>query len=298
MKILLLGGTGFIGQAVVQKLIKKNHDISLAAHERLPEGILKIKDRLTIFRGSILDKNMLRGAFKNQDLVVNLVGQICEEMNLFYSLNIDGTLNVMELCIENKVSSIILVSSSAVYGESNGVPSKESDNPNPRTLYALAKRVSEKLCAHFAGGRNINLSILRLSNVYGPGKKAGIVHNIIECMGKGSEVAISDDGGQMRDFIYIDDAAEGIVKAIEKMPSGIEIFNISGAKKVKILDILSMIEKELHRKAKVKFFRNRDYDERCLWADNGKAKALLGFSPEVDINSGIKKTVASLKKAK
>lgn len=294
MNILVLGGTGFIGQNVVQKFVENGHKVSLIIHENIPENLTKVKDKLIIFYGNILDKNTIMDAFKNQDIVVNLVGQICKDMNLFYNLNIVGALNVLELCIENSINNIILLSSSLVYGESDETPSKELDLPDPKTNYALTKLITENIYTYFARGYNFNLRILRLSNVYGPNKKNGYIYNIINAMEKNDEIIILNDGKQSRDFIYIDDAVDGIIKAIENLPKGVEIFNISTSKKVNLLEVISMIEKELPEKAKIRFVQDNAYNEKCVWADNNKAKSVFGFSPKIHLKLGIKNTINSL----
>lgn len=296
MNILILGGTGFIGRNIVQELVEKGHRVSLIIHKNLPENFTKIRDKLVIFYGDILDKKMLKDAFENQDIVVNLVGQICEDMNLFYNLNIIGALNVLELCIENRIDNIILISSFIVYGESSETPSKESDLPNPKTNYSLTKLITENIYTHFGKEYNFNLSILRLSNVYGPDKKSGIINNVINAMNKDNEIIIYNDGKQLRDFIYIDDAVEAIIKVIENVPKGIEIFNISTSTKVNLLETISMIEDAFSKDAKIRFVQDATYNEKFIWADNNKAKTAFNFSPKINLKDGIKKTIEKANK--
>ena len=294
MNILLLGGTGFIGQNVVQKLVENGHKVSLIVHENIPENLKKIKDKLIILYGNILDKNTIKDAFKNQDIIVNLVGQICKDMNLFYNLNIIGALNVSELCVENRIDNIVLISSYLVYGESDETPSKELNPPNPKTNYSLTKLITENIYIHFAREHNFNLSILRLSNVYGPNKRTGVIYNFINVLKKNNEIIILNDGKQTRDFIYIDDAVDGIIKVIENLPKGIEIFNISTSKKVNLLEIISITEKEISKEAKIRFVKDNAYNEKGVWADNNKAKSVFSFSPKINLKQGIKKTINSL----
>ena len=295
MNILLLGGTGFIGQNVVQKLVENGHKVSLIVHENIPENLKKIKDKLIILYGNILDKNTIKDAFKNQDIIVNLVGQICKDMNLFYNLNIIGALNVSELCVENRIDNIVLISSYLVYGESDETPSKELNPPNPKTNYSLTKLITENIYIHFAREHNFNFSILRLSNVYGPNKRTGVIYNFINALKKNNEIIILNDGKQSRDFIYIDDAVNGIIKAIENLPKGIEIFNISTSTKVNLLEIISIIKKDFSKKARIMFVQDNAYNEKCVWADNNKAKSVFSFSPKINLKQGIKKTITYLK---
>lgn len=294
MNILLLGGTGFIGQNVVQKLVENDHKVSLVVHENLPENLTKINEKLIIFYGNILDKNAIKDAFKNQDIVVNLVGQICKDLNLFYNLNIIGALNVSELCVRNRIDNIVLISSDLVYGESDETPSKELDPPDPKTNYSLTKLITENIYSHFAREHNSTLSILRLSNVYGPNKRTGVIYNFINALKKNDEIIILNDGKQSRDFIYIDDAVDGIIKAIENLSKGIEIINISTSKNANLLEVISIIEKNFSKKARIRFVQDNDYNEKCVSADNNKAKSVFSFSPKINLKEGIKKTINSL----
>lgn len=301
MRILILGGTGFIGQGLTERLLERGHTISLVVHKRLPEKLAKIKaknrtkadddGKFKIFNGDILDKNILVEAFKRQDVVVNLVGQICKDKNMFYDLNIFGALNVLELCIENKVKNMILISSCLVYGESGETPSKEVDPPNPKTNYSLTKLMAEKIYTYFAKKHGFNLSILRLSNVYGPNKRSGTIYNFIETLKNGKDLIINGDGRQKRDFIYIDDVVDGVVMDVENMPKGIEVFNISTSKRTDLLQLVSIIEKELKKKAKLKFAEVNSYDERCVWADYTKAEKAFNFYPKINLKEGLKRTI-------
>ena len=296
MNILLLGGTGFIGHQMVEKLVMIGHNVSLVVHKNIPENFIKIRDKITLFEGDILDRNSIRSAFSNQDIVVNLVGQICDDKNIFYDLNIVGPLNVLELCKDNEINNIIHISTSLVYGESGKLPSNESDPPDPKTNYSLIKLVTEKIYLYFAEMNDSNLTILRLSNVYGPGKKTGLIYNIINPIKNDNEIIMYKEGKQLRDFIYIDDAVDAILKVIEKIPEGIEIFNISSSTKANPLQLISIIENILYKKAKINFIQDNSYNEKCSWADNTKIKRIYKISPKVDLKDGIKKAIVYMEK--
>lgn len=295
MNILILGGAGFIGQVVSKKLIENGHNVSLIVHKNIPEFTNKNKDNPRLFFGNILDKNSLQKAFKNQDIVINLVGQISNDKILFYNLNIIGGLNVLELCEESKIKNIVLISSCMVYGESGSNPSKESDSPNPMTDYSLTKFLTENIHIHFANQFDFNLSILRLSNIYGPDKINGIVYNVISAIDNNKEITIYNDGTQKRDYIYISDAVDGIIKILENLPKGVEIFNISTSTRTSLLEIISILEKQLSKKAMLKFVQDKTYNEQCIWADYTKAKISFDFVPRIDLDQGIRNTIINMK---
>ena len=296
MNILLLGGTGFIGCQMVEKLVNKGYSVSLIIHKSIPENFIETNDKIMLFEGDILDRNSIKDAFCNQDIVVNLVGQICDNKNLFYDLNIAGPLNVLELCKDNGINNLIHVSTSLVYGESGKLPANESDPTDPKTNYSLTKLVAEKIYTYFAETYDLNLTILRLSNVYGPEKRVGIIYNIIHAIKNDDEIIMYKEGKQLRDFIYIDDVVGAILKVIEKIPEGVEIFNISSSTKVNPLQLTSIIENILYKKAKIIFAPDDSYNERCSWADNTKIKRLYKISPKVDLEIGIKKAIAYMEK--
>ncbi|MBI2846627.1 MAG: NAD-dependent epimerase/dehydratase family protein, partial [Chloroflexi bacterium] len=136
--------------------------------------------------------------------------------------------------------------------------------------------------------------ILRLSNVYGRGQHAGVIHNFISAILRNEPVNIYNNGTQKRDFLYIDDAVDGMVKALEYTKKSFEIFNISGPEPRTILEALAIIEKAMQRKSQIRFMETKEADISCLWSSYEKAKAVLNYNPQIPLKEGIPRTIQSL----
>ena len=162
---------------------------------------------------------------------------------------------------------------------------KEIDIPNPITSYGIVKFLTEQLYEKYSKFYKIDVTILRFSNLYGKHKKFGIVSKIIKSNSDKS-VYLTHNGNQQRDFLYIDDAVNGIIQTIKKQPLKFEIFNISSQNKITPKKIIKYIE-SLSKKPVFFKLRKEKLDEKCIWADNTKAKTLLNFEPSVDIYRGL-----------
>ena len=197
----------------------------------------------------------------------------------------------MNSAVKYNIKNIILISTINVYGENNNSPSKETDILSPISNYGIIKMMNEKLYEHFSKIYDINITILRLSGVYGPGKIKGFFPQMINAITDESIILKPYNyGNQLRDFIYIDDVIDGILKSINHNSSGFNIFNISSGNRYSIKEIISITEKLSNSHIGVEY-SSKKFDEKCLWADNSKAKLILNFDPKISLNSGIQKTL-------
>lgn len=292
-RILICGGTGFIGERLVKKLLEQGRDINLLAHDKIP-SYFKGKN-LHIFKGNILDKESLRRSLKETDVVVNLVGSFNKDI---YLINVLGSFNLLEVCEESNIKKIIFISSEAVYGECIGRPNIESDCPRPTTEYGFSKYIAEKAYKFYSERYNIPIIILRLSSIYGPGQKigVGVLSSFLDSAFKNQPITIQGDGKQRRDFLYIDDAVNAIIKSINYKTGSFEIFNISGINQTSLLELISLIEKHFCKKIKIKFLGSKKQDIKNMCSDYGKAKRLLNYEPKISLKEGILKMINYSKK--
>ena len=275
-KILLLGGSGFIGKSLVTKL-EKNNSIKLMIHNS------DVKTNSKKFKANILS----RDSFIDQ-IIINLLGQKTTNEFDFFSSNIVGGLNLFNSCIGKKIKKIILISSINVYGENLDRPSKETDDLFPKTMYGNVKMLTENLYKDFSKTYGINVTILRLASIYGPTKKNGFLTKLIRSTkDKNIIPECYNNGNQERDILFIDDAINCINNAINFEHSGFEIFNVSSGKRYSANDLISKIELISNTKLNIKY-NSTIPDEKCIWADNLKAKKILNFKPQFDIDSGLK----------
>jgi UDP-glucose 4-epimerase len=284
-RIIVLGSSGFLGKSLLQKLIEKNFDAKYMIHKT------KKKLQNDEFLGNILDKKCLLKILKDNDIVINLVGQYDNNLSRFVDINIQGGMNLIEAVKLKKNIKIIFASSINVYGDNCKHPSKETDIPNPMTTYGIIKFLTEQLYEKYSKLHGLDVTILRFSNLYGKNKKSGIISNIIKSKFD-QPVTFTHNGNQQRDFLYIDDAISGIIKTIYEHSKKFEIFNISSGIKINPKNIIKLIEKFSKNKIYYNFV-NKNFDEKCIWADNFKAKKILKFKPKITFQNGLNKILQS-----
>jgi dTDP-glucose 4,6-dehydratase len=286
-RILLFGGSGFIGKSLEKKLQHK-YDIKMMVHNST------INTKNSIFIGNMLDQKSFSKEIIDDDIIINLVGQVTDTISNLLNLNILGGLNLLNSCLNKKIQNIIFTSTINVYGENMIRPSKETDPCKPQTDYGRIKMLTENLYRYFADTYGINITILRLAGLYGPTKKTGFLAQVINSLKNGTQPPKSYNyGKQLRDLLYIDDATDGIVKAIEHPQNRFNVFNISSGQRYMIKEIVSSIEKISGKNLNVEYSSEK-VDEECIWADNSKAKQVLGFNPITSIEKGLENTIKNL----
>lgn len=287
-RIVVLGSTGFLGKALRQKLSDENFNVKYMIHKK------NSKLKQNEFYGDILDKKCLQRNIKNGDVVINLVGQINKDFSKFFDANLKGSLNLLEITQSKKNIKIIFASSINVYGENCKYPSKETDEPNPVTLYGIVKFLTEQLYQKFSKINGTEVSILRFSNLYGKNKTFGIITNIIKST-PATPVILTHNGNQQRDFLHVDDAVNGIIRVIKKQPKNFEIFNISSSNKVSLIHIIHKLKEISQKKIYYKLISEKN-DEKCLWASNSKSRIFLNFNPQFSLNEGLMMTINHFEK--
>ena len=282
--ILLLGGTGFLGKPLLQKLETKNSVKIMIHNSNLQTSAKK-------FKGNILIQKSFSKEIRNNETVINLLGQMSADENGFINSNIIGGLNLLNSCIKKKIKRIILISSINVYGENLERPSKETDRLCPKTTYAGVKMITEQMYKAFAENHGINITILRVAGIFGPGNKRGFLTKIIQSIkNKNITPVCYNNGEQQRDILYIDDVVDCILNVVNSQHDGFHVFNISSGKRHSINELISMIEKISKTKISAKY-SSEIPDEKCIWADNTKAKKFLKFNPKVGIEAGLEYAV-------
>jgi len=282
-RIIVLGSSGFLGKSLRQKLIEKNFDAKYMIHKT------KKKLQNDEFLGDILDKKCLSKILKDDDIVINLVGQYDNNLSIFIDINIQGGINLIESVKLKKNIKIIFASSTNVYGSNCKYPSKETDLPNPMTSYGMIKFLTEQLYERYSKLFGLDITILRFSNVYGKNKKVGIITKILNST-KNDPVILSHNGNQQRDFLFVDDVVNGIIQVINKQLKKFEIFNITSGKKYSLKQIIKSVENISKKKVHYKLSKN-NFDEKCIWGNFSKSKKILNFKPRFDLNSGLKITL-------
>ena len=305
-KILITGAVGFIGFHTTKRLLEQglqilgvdnidnSYDITLKEY-RL--SILRSYNNFTFYKQDIANINKLKKIFSQNkiDKIIHLAGKAgvrksLEEPQEYINSNILGTLNLLELTKEYKISNFINASSSSVYGE-NEIPFIENNCINKiSSPYGVSKRAAELLTYTYHLNYNLNIINLRFFTVYGPvGRPDMSIFKFIKLIDDNKPIHIFGTGEQTRSFTFIDDIVNGIIKALELID--FEIINLGNNKRYSVNHLINTIEKELKKKAKLIYKEINKLDMADTLPDIQKAKKILNWVPEIDLNDGITKTV-------
>ncbi len=306
--ILVTGGAGFIGSHLIESLVQKGEEVLCLDNfdkfyapeikEKNIAAVLK-KRNFVLIRGDIRDEKCLKDIFGRFPIekVVHLAARAgvrasLKDPILYANVNISGTLRLLEFSQKKKVRSFILGSSSSVYGVGAKVPFNEDDPLlNPISPYAVSKIASEFYGRLFHQTYGLPIIILRFFTVYGPRQRPEMaIHKFTGLMESGEEIPVFAGGKTERDYTYVDDIVGGILNALEK-GFGFEIFNLGDSRTVKLPYLISILEAELGKKAKIKNFPDQPGDMPVTYADITRAGEMLSYSPGVQIEDGIKRFV-------
>lgn len=305
-KVLVTGAAGFIGARTVEKLLETNievvgidnlndyYDVRLKEERR--DSI--VKKGCQFIQADIEDKTSLNKIFTNHkfDVVFNLAARAgvrysMENPDVYMSTNAQGTLNILECMRTTGVEKLVLASTSSLYA-GQPMPFREDLPVNtPISPYAATKKAAEVMAYTYHYLYKIDVSIVRYFTVYGPAGRPDMSPYIFsEALLKGADIPVFGDGTQSRDFTYVDDIAEGTILAGKNL--GYEIINLGGGNNPFTLNqMIQMMEKISGKTAKVKFGNTVKGDMDVTWADISKAKALLGWSPKVSFEDGLRRTI-------
>lgn len=301
--ILVTGGAGFIGSSVVDKLLLKKpkkiiilDDFSRGTNQNI-EKAAKNKN-VELVTGDIGNLKLVDGLTKNCDYVFHMaairITKCAEDPRLCQQVLVNGTFNVLEACVKNKVKKIILSSSASVYGNPSYMPMGESHPFNNTTAYGAAKIANEEMTKAFKAMYGLNYVILRYFNVYGPrmdiyGVYTEVLIKWLEKIDKNENPIIHGDGKQALDFVYVDDVARANIQALESdVNSG--VFNVGTGKSSSLKELLGLLLKLSKSKLKPIYVKNvkRPYVQKRA-ADIRKAKEELKFVAKISLEEGLKR---------
>ena len=300
-KILITGGTGFIGYHLAKKCLKLNWKVTSLSSNR-PKKVRKLK-KVKYLIADISSKKKLKNKIKiNFDYVVNLAGYVDHSRKLkTIKSHYNGCKNISSLFINSKIKKFIQIGSSIENGKINS-PQIENNTPNRKILsaYGEAKLLSSNFLLDLNKKYNFPVTILRLYLIYGPYQDPNRVIPITILNSIFNKKFDCSDGKQSRDFLYIDDLVDGIIKILIKKDnlSG-EIINLGSGKPTKIKKIIKNIV-NLVGSGKPIFgkVRFRKDEINKLYPNLNKAKKLINWAPKTDLNLGLKKTIFFYKKNK
>jgi UDP-glucuronate 4-epimerase len=317
--ILITGGAGFIGSHLVDRLLAEGewqvtvvddfndfYDPAIK-HENANRAASNPNYRLV--EADIRDQDALGKVFEDSrfQCIVHLAARAgvrpsLEQPHLYAETNINGTLNLLELAREHGIRQFVFGSSSSVYGINAKVPFSEDDPiRQPISPYAATKGAGELLCHSYTHLYGLRCVCLRFFTVYGPRQRPDLaIHKFAQLISEGKPIPVFGDGTTRRDYTFIDDIIAGVRASIDYVgdpaKSDYEVINLGESRTVELRELISLLEKELDMHAVIDRKPLQPGDVPQTYADISKARALLGYNPQTQIEEGIKRFVAWFRK--
>ncbi len=311
MNILVTGGCGFIGSHVCDRLIFEGHQVvcydNFDSYYSKDVKLMNIanaqKSNLFILKeADVLKQEVLEETFKkyNFEAVVHLAAKTGVRPSIqnpkeYISTNVVGTHNVLLAMQKFNCKNLIFASSSSVYGNNKKIPFSELDNVDyPISPYAATKKSCELLTYNYHHLYDINVINFRFFTVFGPRQRPDLaIHKFFKQLYYEQPIDIYGDGNTGRDYTYVDDIVDGIMKGIKYIMNAnkkvYEVVNLGNNNPLKLMDLLKHIEHVSQKKFKRNYLPMQAGDVDFTYADINKAKKILGYTPQTDIIEGLKK---------
>jgi UDP-glucose 4-epimerase len=307
VSVLVTGGAGFIGSNLVRYLIASGEQVRVL--DDLSTGfaanLREIEDKVELVIDDVRDPAAVRRAMAGVDVVYHLaalptVARSVADPIVVNAVNVDGTLNVLMASRDEGVRRIIYASSSSVYGDTPTLPKYEDMPTAPQSPYAASKQGGEVYCCVFTAVYGLETVSLRFFNVFGPGQDpaseyAAVIPRFISRMLGGERPVIFGDGGQSRDFTYVDNAVRACALAASAGPEAAgEAMNVACGARITLLELVETLNEILGTRFEPEFAPVRSGDVRHSLAAVGKAERLIGYVPTIPVREGLAKTAESL----
>ena len=323
MHVMITGAAGFIGATLVHRLLERGdtvsgidnlndyYDVSLK-EARLAR--LTPSDRFNFVKADIADRDVMSNLFSSNsfDVVVNLAAQAGVRYSIdnpaaYIDANLVGFGNILEGCRHNAVGHLVYASSSSVYGSNTKLPFSEKDNvDHPISLYAASKKANELMAHAYAHLYGLPTTGLRFFTVYGPwGRPDMALFKFTKGILEGQPIPVYNRGQMVRDFTYIDDIIEGVIRVIAQ-PAQISdgtnepdrsvsapwrIYNIGNSERVQLMDYIRALEEALGRQARLDLLPMQDGDVPATEADVAALETDFGYRPQIRVQEGIRRFV-------
>lgn len=326
MKVLLTGAAGFIGMHCIERLLARGdsvvgvdnlndyYDVSLK-HDRLSR--ISEHDNFTNHVISVEDRDAMAALFaaEKPDRVIHLAAQAgvrysLENPHAYIDANIQGFMNILEGCRHNGVQHLVYASSSSVYGGNELMPFSEHHSvDHPVSLYAATKKANELMAHTYSHLYDLPTTGLRFFTVYGPwGRPDMALFKFANAMRKGEAIDVYNNGQMVRDFTYIDDIVEGVIRVLDKVATPnsefdplspdpqsstapFRVFNIGNGNPTPLMDYIAALESALGVTANKNMMPMQPGDVPATSADTAELAAWVGFAPDTDVRVGVQRFV-------
>ncbi|MEO8396247.1 MAG: SDR family NAD(P)-dependent oxidoreductase [Chloroflexota bacterium] len=307
-RILVTGGAGFIGSHITAELIKRGFAVVVIDNESTGKRA-NVPPAAQYVAGDVRNPDDLAPIFaEGVDAVLHIAGQASIRLSFSdptadLNVNTLGTINVIQQCLAHRAPRLIFASSMTIYGNTGIVPTPETTAPDPVSYYAVTKYAAERYVHVTAQRRDLgfdfNVTSLRMFNVYGAGQSLsnayqGVFAIFIGNVLRGEPIRIHSDGEQSRDFVHVDDVTRAWVDAIDNPSSYGQVINIGTGRPTSVNRLVDVVLSAFgHTRATypVEYHPAQPGDMRRSAAEISRATALLGWSPQVDLDDGMRATI-------
>ena len=303
MLSVVTGVAGFIGSHLAERLIDEGHEVVGidCFTDYYPRNIKEtnLENLLTFPRFSFIEGDLLEldltDVLSGVQYVFHQAAQAGvrsswgAEFEVYTTLNLVATQRLLEACKNSTIEKFIFASSSSVYGDSEELPLREDSVLSPISPYGVTKLAGEHLCRSYWKNYNIPIIALRYFTVYGPRQRPDMAfHKFMGALLHDKDIEIYGDGLQTRDFTFITDAVEGNLLAMKNNLVG-DVFNIGGGSRVTINDVLDTMKRITRKNPRIVYQDMQKGDVKHTLAETIKARNILGYSPQVDLRTGLEK---------
>lgn len=313
--VLVTGGAGFIGSHLCEALIKRGDSVLCfdsfdafydpSQKRRNLEG-LKRAPNFDIVQGDILDVEQLEDAMReaNVSQIVHLAARAgvrpsLQQPALYYRVNVEGTINLLEIARRMEINSVVLASSSSVYGANSKVPFEETDAvEQPISPYAASKRGMELAASVYPRLYGMDVLCHRFFTVYGPRQRPDMaINKFVRAVSQGQPIEMYGAGQTRRDYTFIKDIISGLVASIDRAPGmGFQVFNLGNSQTVTLSELIDEVGRAVGREPIVKPMPEQPGDVEQTFANVEKARKMLDYQPTTPLREGLQQYVAWLRK--
>lgn len=301
MKVLIIGGSGFIGSHIVDKFLTEKWEVTIFDRQR--EAFRPEIQGVRFEEGDIKDKELLESIVSRRfDVIIYSLSTTTpktsnDDPEFDIASNLIPTVNLLDICTRHKTGKIVYLSSGgSIYGDSDTETHNENDLVFPICSYAITKLAAEKYLYMYEKLHGINYTVLRVSNPYGPRQnpisKQGVISVFLHKMLNDQQIEIWGDGSVVRDYIYVTDVAAACYKAAVSTKNG--ICNIGSNTGISLKDLVGILGEATNRTPEVKWLPERGVDVPKIILDCQNAETTLSWKPVVPFKSGLKKTISWL----